>query len=424
MVNKSLKKSLNECHKIKNGFTLIEILAVVVIIGLIFVLVIPKVANSLRNKKSDVDQTTTNIVISAAKLYVMDNTSKFERVDGNISCMPVSQLVKKGYLEGPVKNVTDDVDITNKKTVQITYNKGFTYEMVDSNDCLAQETKVIRYFADVLVRKANGSNINSYSNGDSHQMYTFSHPTTEQTTALTDYRFIGDNPYNYVEFNGELWRVIGVFTVENSSGELEQRVKIMKNEFLSETRAWNSSDSNDWPNAALKNYLNGDYYNSLADTSKPFVADVKYYLSACRTDAGDGSAYYSCERSNIGYSSRVKNWIGKLAIMYPSDYIYTFSNGVDNPCFQDVEDCSTRGGVPTKSWMFNINGNKNQWLLTLRYTSLTGALSINNSGDITGLSSVILKKNINPVIYLSKDTAFKGGTGKQNKPYKIKINQS
>ena len=74
--------------------------------------------------------------------------------------------------------------------------------------------------------------------------------------------------------------------------------------------------------------------------------------------------------------------------------------------------------------MFNINGNKNQWLLTLRYTSLTGALSINNSGDITGLSSVILKKNINPVIYLSKDTAFKGGTGKLNKPYKIKISQS
>lgn len=255
-------------------------------------------------------------------------------------------------------------------------------------------------------------------------MYTFAHPATEQTTVLTDYRFIGDNPYNYVEFNGELWRVIGVFTVENSSGELEQRVKIMKNEFLSETRAWNSSDSNDWPNAALKTYLNGDYYNSLADSSKQFIDDVKYYLSACRTDAGDGSKYYSCERSNIGYSSRVKNWIGKITIMYPSDYIYTFSNGVDNPCFQDAEDCSTRGGVPTKSWMFNINGNKNQWLLTLRYTSLTGALSINNSGDITGLSSVVLKKNINPVIYLSKDTAFKGGTGKQNKPYKIKINQS
>ena len=35
----------------KKGFTLIEILAVVTIIGLIFILVIPKIATSLKNKK-------------------------------------------------------------------------------------------------------------------------------------------------------------------------------------------------------------------------------------------------------------------------------------------------------------------------------------------------------------------------------------
>lgn len=137
-MNRYIKNYLNSNYRIKNGFTLIEILAIVVIIGLIFVLVLPKITNSLKNKKSDIDKTTTNIVISAAKLYVMDNTNKFVRVDGSISCMPLAQLVKTGYLEGPVKNVTDDADITNKKTVQITYNKGFTYEMVDSNDCLAQ----------------------------------------------------------------------------------------------------------------------------------------------------------------------------------------------------------------------------------------------------------------------------------------------
>ena len=39
----------------KNGFTLIEILAVVTIIGLIFILVLPKITNSLKNKKGDVD---------------------------------------------------------------------------------------------------------------------------------------------------------------------------------------------------------------------------------------------------------------------------------------------------------------------------------------------------------------------------------
>ena len=121
--------------KYKNkGFTLIEILAVVTIIGLIFILVIPKITTSLKNKKGDVDKTTENLVLSATKLYVSDHSSKFEKTDGNISCMPLHQLVKKGYLDGPVKNVTDDKDITNGKSVRITYNKGFKYELVDSGE--------------------------------------------------------------------------------------------------------------------------------------------------------------------------------------------------------------------------------------------------------------------------------------------------
>ena len=121
--------------KKNKAFTLIEILAVVTIIGLIFILVIPKITTSLKNKKSDVDTTTTNLVLSATKLYVSDHSSKFEKEDGNISCMPLHQLVKKGYLDGPVKNVTDDKDITNGKSVRITYNKGFKYELVNSNKC-------------------------------------------------------------------------------------------------------------------------------------------------------------------------------------------------------------------------------------------------------------------------------------------------
>ena len=119
----------------KNGFTLIEILAVVTIIGLIFILVLPKITNSLKNKKGDVDRTTTNLVLSATKLYVSDHSSKFEKTDGNISCMPLHQLVRKGYLEGPVKNVTDDKDITNGKSVRITYDKGFKYEIVNKQEC-------------------------------------------------------------------------------------------------------------------------------------------------------------------------------------------------------------------------------------------------------------------------------------------------
>ena len=119
----------------KKGFTLIEILAVVTIIGLIFILVIPKIATSLKNKKGDVDTTTNNIVLAAAKSYVADNHDKFDKTDNNTYCLPISTLTKKEYLESPVKNVTDDVDITNTKSVKITYNKGFKYEIVDKKEC-------------------------------------------------------------------------------------------------------------------------------------------------------------------------------------------------------------------------------------------------------------------------------------------------
>ena len=127
----------------KSGFTLIEILAVVTIIGLIFILVIPKITTSLKNKKGDVDRTTENLVLSATKLYVSEHSSKFEKTDGNISCMPLHQLVRKGYLDGPVKNVTDDSDITNGKSVRITYNKGFKYELVDSGKCSVVYNEVL-----------------------------------------------------------------------------------------------------------------------------------------------------------------------------------------------------------------------------------------------------------------------------------------
>ena len=66
-----------------------------------------------------------------------------------------------------------------------------------------------------LLAKANPVTVTSYTDGNTGEMYTFEHPATTQTGALTDYRYIGDNPNNYVTFNNELWRRIGVFTVED-----------------------------------------------------------------------------------------------------------------------------------------------------------------------------------------------------------------
>ena len=402
----------------KKGFTLIEMLAVITLIGFIFILVIPKIATSLKNKKSDVDTTTNNIVISAAKSYVADNQDKFDKVDSNTYCLPISTLTKKEYLESPVKNVTDDKDITDSKSVKITYNKGFRYEIVDKKEC--NVSFVLRLATEILISKANDSSINNYTNGNTHQMYAFSHVATEQTSELMDYRYIGNSPYNYVKFNNEeLWRIVGVFTVEDDSKNLKQRIKIVKDDYSDEKIAWDSSDSNEWSSSSLMTYFNGDYYAQFDSNSQPMIQEAKYYLAPCRSLVGDGSAYYSCERSNRTYSNRSKNWVGKIALLYPSDYIYTFSNGVDTDCFDDIDDCALKG-KPDKSWMFDKDNKQDQWLITPRYTSLTGALTINSLGDIFGGSSVALKKYVKPVVYLSDNITIKSGNGTKKNPYKFK----
>lgn len=120
----------------KKGFTLIEVLAVVTIIGLIFVIVIPKIINSLNNKKEDIDSTTNSMIINAAKMYVDDHNTKFDKINGSTYCLPLTTLTKEKYLESPIKNVTDDKDITNIKSVKISYDNTFKYEIVNKKDCV------------------------------------------------------------------------------------------------------------------------------------------------------------------------------------------------------------------------------------------------------------------------------------------------
>lgn len=119
----------------KKGFTLIEILAVVTIMGLLFIIAIPKISNSLNSKKKEIDTTTKTMVINAAKLYINDHHSKFEKEKGKIYCLPIVTLTKHEYLESPVKNITDDVDITNSKSVKISYDDEFKYEIVGKKEC-------------------------------------------------------------------------------------------------------------------------------------------------------------------------------------------------------------------------------------------------------------------------------------------------
>ena len=122
----------------------------------------------------------------------------------------------------------------------------------------------------------------TYDNGDKTALFEFEHPATVQTPALTDFIYIGATPNNYVKFNCdndgtncEIWRIIGVFSVDDGSCNWEQRIKLVRCSSLPEAMAWNDKSdelgyssifsTNDWQNSTLKNFLNNNYLDKNND---------------------------------------------------------------------------------------------------------------------------------------------------------------
>ena len=107
------------------GFSLVEVLAVVVIMGVLATIMVPIVADVINKNKSDNYENSIKSIISAAKLYISDNRYELslgdecvegyrevskndEIVNGKII---VETLVDGEYLSSNIKKITNN----NKK---------------------------------------------------------------------------------------------------------------------------------------------------------------------------------------------------------------------------------------------------------------------------------------------------------------------
>ena len=140
-------------------------------------------------------------------------------------------------------------------------------------------------------------------------MFTFTHGTG--ANAVTETRYIGDEPKNYVKFNCdddgtncEVWRILGVFDVDDGTGNVEQRMKLVRGSDFATNMVFNSSYNNDWTVSPLNTFLNGDYYNRTGDaatyglkaSARNIIGDAKYYLGAVSVDWNATAPYGTTEK--------------------------------------------------------------------------------------------------------------------------------
>ena len=327
------------------------------------------------------------------------------------------------------------------------------------------------YKLSINIQKATDKLIALTNNKDNSGLYTITHPkdTTLQIgndKDITEYRYRGKDPKNYVKFNNETWRIIGVFPTDDGKGNIENRIKLIRNESIGNkywddgTTAYNytqndnlmllqdnnkskveylekidkydvmltvpdTSGSNNWARPArLNTELNTTYLNSLDSTSKSMIGQAKYYLGGKNVTYNNGYAdtplqFYSYERKISGSEyycngSNPNNWVGKLGLMYLSDYGYASSNCENKKIYDNNSSSNDIRACNTTNWLFKGN---TEWLLPQYASRSDAAFDIFSDGYVYNDLVSPRQQGTRPVLYLTASVQIIDGDGTSSNPY-------
>lgn len=124
----------------KQGFTLVELLGVIVILGIIALISLPPILNQLNSSKKTINESTLKLIYSAGSLYLDERQNDYIRTPGNVFCVTLRELVVDGKLESPVTDASTGKEIDLGKYVKYTVNNhgGLNYDSQLYDSCTPQ----------------------------------------------------------------------------------------------------------------------------------------------------------------------------------------------------------------------------------------------------------------------------------------------
>ena len=116
----------------KKGFTLVELLAVIVLLTLIGVFTVTTVLEKSNSNKGLVDAVSEKIITTAAQEYIALNSENFERKSGNVYCLEVSKVLEAVNVDDINASTKDKLSSINAYVKVIFLKDNFGYN-IDSN---------------------------------------------------------------------------------------------------------------------------------------------------------------------------------------------------------------------------------------------------------------------------------------------------
>ena len=267
--------------------------------------------------------------------------------------------------------------------------------------------------------------------------YIISLSGTEQGTGQVvnenGYRYEGKNPNNYIWFNNELWRIIGVFD-SASHGQSGNLVKIIREESIGGL-AWHKSNTNDWSASILKSLLNGAYYDwksnkssvstycygygtsipgncdyseiGINDTYRNMIQNVTWYLGGHSSTSATAESFY-------GYERGTTETTGYIGLMYPSDYGYSV---LASSCARTTNLGSyNSSSCAGQSWLYKTGY---EWTITPYSSDSNRVFYLTSYGGYLHYNAVVSGNSVRPVLYLKSNVYVVDGNGSISDPYII-----
>ena len=422
-------------RKKKNAFTLIELLAVIVILAVILVIAIPRILDVIETSKKDSFKNAAQLIADSAEKKKASN--KLLDKDEEIICKDVAKINDEDY-----KSCIISFDSEGNAKVSITGKGKFGGLKITNGTKENAEVKEI-------TKPTYGMKATEYITN----LYDYDgEGLKKDNTSDENIRYYGSNPDNYVSFNNELWRIIGVFG---------NNVKLVRSEKLGEL-SWDSSASsvnngrgvNEWSQSDLKNYLNTMYYggtsvtcyngkydqtttcptNRLDETSKSLIDNHIWNTGApndstlydSTTNSYDTVEFYNAERGNetgkicsSGIAcndtvERTTTWTGYVGLPYITDYAYASS---ESDCNTKIDNSSTYK-CKNNNWM-----HKNDWYWTLSPFAIpddAGSVWVVGGDEGVSCNGAAFPLSAFPTIYLKSNVLIESGNGTSSNPYILK----
>ncbi len=437
----------------KKGFTLVELLAVIVILAIVALVTTPAILNVINNSRLEgAKDKAWGVINSVKSAYAQAQMSGYEDSTGNGVSVSGDNLIVT-FSNGAEAFGSKKITMTGERPTSGTVTINKTTGTITCTDLYFKENGTFYCTSSdgksMKCDKESSASKGMRTSDLKELVVTKGDGLYADSTEAGRYVYRGANPNNYITLGSDMYRIIAV--------ENDGTLKVIRNgsignmifdndyvrystivtdycNYSSGCQVWgnkttilDSSGNNvsqmprevggslyNLPEAesTLNTYLNKEWYNNLDSSVKSKIVTHMFNVGVVKSDETSLS-------NTITQESNYK-WKGKVGLMNVSDYVKASTNLSCTSVSTYVSTSSCYNNSATHNWIFAGPASSSySWTIT-PYSDLSfyEVFIVHKYGGSIYDNSADSSNGVAPVLFLSSNIKLKG-EGTTNTPYEI-----